>query len=120
MAVNSVSGIVMFLHRKSPEVSAKELWKVDSPPPEQLPLLRSSSDIAWALWNRVAGPNVRNIKYFMALTVVNVQTKTIVVPRALKAMGVADGVPKNWPGTGFKVNSDNDDERKAADALIGE
>jgi hypothetical protein len=102
----------MFLHRKSPEASAKEIWQVGNPPAYQLPCLLSSSDIAWGLWNPVAGPNnIQNIKYFMALTIVNPQTKNIIVPRALRAMGIEDGIPKDWPGTDFLVGSENESER---------
>ena len=43
-----------------------------------------------------------------------------IVPRALKAMGVSDGQAKLWPGTGFTVGAENETEKEAADALIGE
>jgi hypothetical protein len=76
--------------------------------------------VTWGLWNRVAGPTrLQNIKYFMALTVVNEVSQRILIPRALKAMGVANGSPQEWPGTEFNLNDPDKAKRQAAEALIG-
>ena len=114
-----MSGIVYFLHRESPEEAAKKLWEVDTVPAADLPHLRSSSDIAWGMWNRVAGAShLQDIKYFLAASVMNKESEPIIIPRALKAVGVADGIPKQWPGTDVIVGADGE-EGKAALALIG-
>ena len=116
-----VNGIIYFLARSSPEIAAESNWGVDTVPSDALPKLRSSSDLTWAFWNQVAsGTNsLQNIKYFIAMQITNDETLEIVM-RALKAMGVPDGEAKLWPGTAFTVGAENDAEKEAADALIGE
>lgn len=46
VGVNPVDGIVYFLYRQSPEDAAQEHWK-RRPRADELPALRSSSDITW-------------------------------------------------------------------------
>lgn len=46
VGINPVSGLVYFLHRQSPEDAATEHWG-RKPTGEELPALRSSSDITW-------------------------------------------------------------------------
>ena len=101
----------------SPEQGAADLWNLK---PEQvdkadLPKIRSSSDLAWALWNRV--PGEPKIKMIMALQVVNTQTADTIIPKALEAVGVTE--LKRWPGTEIVVGSENEAEAEAALALIG-
>jgi hypothetical protein len=95
------------------------LWGVEKPDPETLPGLRSSSDITWGLWSRMAPNNLANINYFMATFVVNEATASNIVSTALKATGVADGKPLVWPGTDFLVAEQDKELRKAFQALLG-
>jgi hypothetical protein len=119
IALNADAGIIYFIDRISPEAAGEDSWG-RKPESSELPRLRASSDLTWALWNRVAGPTrLQNIKYFMATTVVNPDSKRILIPRALKAMGVASGSPREWPGTVFNVNDPDKAKREAAEALIG-
>jgi hypothetical protein len=75
------------------------------------------------MWNRAARPNhdMKNIKYFMAVNIINPVTTYDIVPKALRARGEHKGA-KPWPGTSFqpfKQEGDNQDEADAALALIG-
>jgi hypothetical protein len=118
--VNADGGVIIFLDRKSPEYMAPKSWGVDHVDNADLPRLRSSSDIAWAFWNRYAGASrLRNINYFMSLTVINDATQDVLIPRALKIMGVENGIAKKWPGTELLVGAQNKKEREAAAVLIG-
>jgi len=101
----------------SPEQGAADLWNLR---PEQvdkadLPKIRSSSDLAWALWNRV--PGEPKIKMIMALQIVNTQTAETIIAKAFEAVGEME--LKRWPGTEIVVGSDNEAEAEAALALIG-
>jgi hypothetical protein len=95
------------------------MWGVEKPEPEKLPRLRSSSDITWGLWSHMASNNLANINYFMATFIVNTESVTNIVPAALKAKGVADGRPLEWPGTDFHVAEQDKELRKAFQALVG-
>lgn len=53
----------------------------------------------------------------MSLTIVNDETNKVIIPRALKAMGVDEA--KKWPGTDLIVGADEGAEAEAALALIG-
>lgn len=88
-----------------------------------LPKFRSSSDLAWGVWNRAAVPNydTTNIKYFVAVNVVNLETAYSIIPKALRLKGEHNGA-KPWPGTSFqpfKRERENKDEEEDALALIG-
>lgn len=120
IGINRKAGIVYFLHRKSPEHAAEELWGLDpdtTPDSAELPKIRASSDLAWGLWNRVPGEDVKHLTMFMAFGIVNDDTASVIIPRALQAAGV-DEVDK-WPGTDFVVGEGGAEMEEAAMALIG-
>ncbi|KAH9882553.1 hypothetical protein J1614_000789 [Plenodomus biglobosus] len=120
IGINRKAGIVYFLHRKSPEHAAAELWGLDpdtTPDAAELPKIRASSDLAWGLWNRVPGEDVKHITMFMAFGIVNDDTASVIIPRALQAAGV-DEVDK-WPGTDFVVGEGGAEMEEATMALIG-
>jgi hypothetical protein len=102
---------VYFLHRLSPEKSAEILWNNPSPDPAALPKIRSSSDLVFGLWNRVAAPNGNKIEKFISMNVINEDAEEI-IKRALKTVHVEDVQP--WPGTDFDMMGD------AGKALLGE
>jgi hypothetical protein len=54
----------------------------------------------------------------MSIHVKNQET-LMVITRALKAVGVAHGTAKTWPGTDFVIGAENQAESEAADALLG-
>jgi hypothetical protein len=108
---------VYFLHRKSPEKAAPDLWGIPANElnPAELPKIRASSDLAWGFWNRVQGQDLKHITMFMAFSIVNDDTASVIIPRALEAVGVDEVQP--WPGTDIIVGHEGQEE--AALALIG-
>ena len=92
-------------------------WGVD-PASDQLPVLRSSSDVAWGFWNRMNWGRRSNIRAFMSMMVINADTARI-IDQVIK-MRNADlpfdqqirGV-QPWPGTTFDV------DRVEGQALLG-
>jgi hypothetical protein len=118
--VNPQDGAVYFFNRESPEHSAGLHWKDKRPIPDDLPKLRSSSDLTWGLWNRVAVPryDIKHIKYFIVFNVANTVTKNAIVPRALKLKNLASDETKPWPGSGFGMDAEGE-EGEAARALLG-
>jgi hypothetical protein len=70
--------------------------------PDELPLSRSSSDIAWGFWNRASSRNLKNIQKIMSITIINSDTEAI-IKRVLEELDVPHGqpvllVPPLWPG----------------------
>jgi hypothetical protein len=81
--VNAKDGIVYFIHRKSPESTDSQRGK------DELPKIRSSSDLAWGMWNRADVPHhdIKNIKYFVAVNIINPATAYNIIPKALRLRG---------------------------------
>jgi hypothetical protein len=78
----------------------------------ELPLLRSSSDIAWGFWNRASWKNLKNIQKIMAITVINSETYTI-IKRIMEKVETPPGQPVSsmalpWPGTTITLDGDED------------
>lgn len=111
VGINRQDGIVYFLHRRSPEKGAEILWgDTPKPDPAALPKLRSSSDLAFGLWNRVPAPDGQKIEMFMSVNIVNEDAEEI-IKRALDTID-ADEV-RGWPGVDFDMATD------AGKALLG-
>ncbi|KAF2626279.1 hypothetical protein BU25DRAFT_471761 [Macroventuria anomochaeta] len=122
VGINPTDGLVYFIHRQSPEDAAGEHWRRGKPTHEELPALRSSSDIAWGMWNRVASGS-QKLNYFMAVSVINPETQYI-MKCALQQYNI-DEVPA-WPGKDFEFVIKNAKpkesdllEMEAALALLG-
>lgn len=100
-------------------MAAAELWGIPEKEVNkaELPKIRASSDLAWGLWNRVPGSDLKNINMFMSFGIVNHETATVIIPRALKAAGEPTGEAKPWPGT--DIIAGHAGHKKAALALIG-
>jgi hypothetical protein len=95
IGINARDGVIHMINRKSPESAAKNQWGVDNVPKNELPALRSSSDIAWGMWERMSPGKLGNINYIFSHQIVNKETRQIIL-RAL------DGQPlRTWPGTEF-------------------
>ncbi|CAG5159510.1 uncharacterized protein ALTATR162_LOCUS5616 [Alternaria atra] len=95
IGINAQAGVIHLLNRKSPESAAKTLWGVESAPRNELPALKSSSDIAWGMWERMSPGNLGNINYIFSHSIVNKETQAIIL-RALDGQPLAP-----WPGTEF-------------------
>lgn len=76
-----------------------------------MPKIRSSSDLVFGLWNRVAALNGNNIEKFVLMNVINENVEEI-IKRALETVHVKD--VQAWPGTDFDMMGD------AGKALLGE
>lgn len=101
ISVNGKDGYIFFTNRVSTAHSARTLWNIPQyapVPQDELPALRSSSDLAWGFWNRVSGHNLGNVNGFMSITVVNEDTGYI-IDLAVERRGY-DSLPV-WPGIRF-------------------
>jgi hypothetical protein len=96
---------------RSPAKAARTLW-LRAPKEEELPHIRSFSDIAWAYWNRAAVDDLKNIKYFLVTMIINTETNQH-VKRALQGLNPPKDEANGWPGAKFDVDSD------AGKALLG-
>ncbi|KAF1915787.1 hypothetical protein BDU57DRAFT_450258 [Ampelomyces quisqualis] len=113
MGVNAKDGLVYFINLLSPVQGAMQLWNNPNPSKDDLPAIRSSSDIAWGLWNRAVNGenmNVQKITKFMSLTVTNDETEEIIY-EALGRWKPPPGQPRledpvAWPGTTFDTTSE--------------
>jgi len=68
-----------------------------------MPALRSSSDIAWGLWNRASPGRLSNINYFFSVNIVNDDTLAL-IHRAM-IIGNRNYMPYA-PGVTFYPGSD--------------
>jgi hypothetical protein len=87
--------------------SARRLWRTP-PTPDQLPHLRSVSDIAWAFWRRATSPathDVRNIRYLFVTVVMNDETSRL-IETAHAGLTPPRSGPGVWPGTEFGMDGD--------------
>ncbi|KAF3046600.1 hypothetical protein E8E12_011154 [Didymella heteroderae] len=81
VGMNRQNDIVYFLHRRSPEKGTEILWKLQTdtePGPAALSKLRSSSDLAFDLWDRVPTPNKQKIERFISVNIVNEDAEEII------------------------------------------
>lgn len=104
IGINPIAGVVYFLNRRSAQEAAKLYWG-RAASHEELPALRSSSDIAWGFWSRERWGGVEGIKAFMSLMVVNVDTRRIVDEVLRVRYGEINEGVLPWPGTTFDVDN---------------
>jgi hypothetical protein len=89
------------MNRKSPQFAGKERKpKVEG---DQLPDLKSFSDIAWLKWKETIGDEPKTIRYFLTLSITNIDTRGV-FGRILTEAKYTE-VPK-WPG--YEVSADSD------------
>lgn len=91
---------------------AERLWG-RKPTADELPAIRSLSDIAWAFWNRGAAGNLQNIKYFFVTIIINHETNQL-IEIAHRKLDPPKSAPGGWPGTEFSMDSE------AGQAILGE
>ncbi|KAH3906715.1 hypothetical protein HBI56_228980 [Parastagonospora nodorum] len=111
VGVNGIGGAVIAMGIVSPAKAAAGLWCRDRKP-EELPHIRSFSDISWAFWNRAAAGNIQGIHYFMATMVINRETNQR-INKALSELTPPEEDTKGWQGHEFGMDSD------AGKALLG-
>ena len=110
-ALNAEAGMITLINVISPSWVAKRLWGRPALTSE-LPQVRSMSDVAWGMWNRISGGNVKSIKYLMTAMIMNIETREVI----REAHGTLE--PKRsetavWPGYDFPTTE------KAGQALLG-
>jgi hypothetical protein len=111
IGVNAAGGAVFAIGISSAAKSARRVWGV-VPKEDELPHIRSVSDIAWAFWNRAAAGNSQDIKYFFVTMIINPETNRH-IRRALKTLKPPKEEVEGWPGVDFDMESD------AGRALLG-
>ncbi|RAQ99818.1 vacuolar amino acid transporter 1 [Stemphylium lycopersici] len=112
IGVNAKAGAVYAMQLSSAAKAARRLWK-RAPRTEELPAIRSVSDIAWAFWNR-AHPSggLENIKYLFVAMIINKEANQH-VKRALSTLSPPREDVDGWPGHDFGMDTD------AGKALLG-
>lgn len=102
--VQDKAGAIMVNIAVSPASAFRQLYGRDARP-DELPQLRSLSDLLWAGWIRgsnphVGNPNPANLNYMFMMWVINEETLSI-MKRALKAKG--KDKYSVWPGDDFST-----------------
>ncbi|KAF3035315.1 hypothetical protein E8E12_004640 [Didymella heteroderae] len=96
-SINVKDGVVMSLDRISPRYAARD--RKPPVPNAQWPALRQFSDVAWIGWDSMTeGDEVMGLRYFLAVGIVNTETKQI-IRRVLDAKGWELSL---WPGHTFE------------------
>ncbi|RMZ70005.1 WD domain-containing [Pyrenophora seminiperda CCB06] len=105
IGVNAMSGMIMMLNRQNPASSAKALWRLPQlPPSDQLPALRSSSDIMWGLWKLENAYHPWDIKRFLSTPITNDDT-TDIIEKILEARHLRLESLMVYPGLEFQRNA---------------
>ena len=113
IGVNAEAGVVYAINLSSAAKAARRLWK-RAALPDELPAIRSVSDIAWAFWNRVHSDveSLQNIRYLFATMIINKETNQHIT-RALGTLNPPKEDVEVWPGHDFDMETD------AGKALLG-
>lgn len=98
-------------------MAALENWGNPTARKEWLPALASSSDHAWAFWNRANAGNLAGIKRIFSCMITNEITLAL-IDEALRTYPLSPGEQRpngvqKWPGNTFPMRYD------AAQALLG-
>jgi hypothetical protein len=101
--------MVTLINVISPGYSAEKLWK-RKPASNELPQIRSISDVAWGFWNRAG--NIKNIKYRMVAMIMNEETRNL-IRQAHEMLEPKHSETAVWPGFDFGVDT------SAGQALLG-
>jgi hypothetical protein len=113
IGVNTDAGAIYAMQLSSAAKAARRLWK-RTPLAEELPHIRSVSDIAWAFWNRahVSSESVQDIRYLFVTMIINPETNRH-VKRALSSLDPPREEADGWPGHDFGMDTE------AGKALLG-
>jgi hypothetical protein len=108
IGVNALAGAVYAIQLSSAAEAARRLWK-RAPLADELPAIRSVSDVAWAFWNRVHddATGLQNIKYLFVTMIINKETNQH-VKRALGTLTLPKEDVEGWPGHEFGMDTDAD------------
>jgi hypothetical protein len=104
MGVNAAGGALFMMNSVSAAHGAEKLWG-RTPNADELPHIRSFSDVAWAFWNRAASSNIQNIKYLFVNIVMNDETNRL-IEFAHRSLNPPRSAPPGWPGIEFSMDSE--------------
>ena len=73
---------------------------------DELPAIRSCSDIAWLLWKEFGQDvgNIKNLNYFLSLSITNAETQAIISSAIRSAIPDAESFPA-WGGYEFDTDT---------------
>ncbi|KAH6621762.1 hypothetical protein C7974DRAFT_315357 [Boeremia exigua] len=97
--INPKEGVIMALNRLSPNYAATD--RNPHVPVDQLPALNQFSDVAWIGWDAVTreeGEDIKGLRYFLAVGIVNPFTKRVI----RRAMDTKGWELSPWPGHTFE------------------
>lgn len=105
MTNTNPSTVLIATDRMSPQ----EIGSKASPPitGDDLPLIRAFSDMAWISWAALAEQvqfDVKNMHYFMSLSISNKLTQRVLSRCVREVLPAAWGFPA-WPGFEFETSS---------------
>ncbi|KAF3040968.1 hypothetical protein E8E12_009025 [Didymella heteroderae] len=104
-AVDEVNGVIIATDRASPQdIGSKKMPIIAG---DDLPLIRAFSDFAWIYWAALAdgiGSDVKNIHYFMSLSITNELTQRILSRCVREILPGSWGFP-DWPGFEFDTST---------------
>ncbi|KAF1849711.1 uncharacterized protein K460DRAFT_257900, partial [Cucurbitaria berberidis CBS 394.84] len=103
IAVNSAGAVILMNVISAAYSAEKFLWKKKAGTNE-LPHIRSTSDIAWGLWNRVAPGNVKEIKYLIVAQIMNTGTRDL-IRAAYETLTPPQSETRVWPGIDFNMDT---------------
>lgn len=93
--------VIIAMDRESPQSAGKDRKPVVAG--NELPAVRAFSDVAWLTWKNF-GADIKNLNYFMSLSINNLET-TAVVSRAIREiLPGAQGFPA-WGGYEFETDT---------------
>jgi hypothetical protein len=99
MALNTEEGVIIGMNREGPAEASKER----RPPLQanEMPQLNQFSDVCWIAWLELAkhnGHDPRNLRYFISISIINVETRSVVRRIMVeKHLGL-----DYWPGATFE------------------
>lgn len=110
--MNAKDGVIYFLNVRSALEGAKSSWKDENPPLDELPALRSISDMAWGAWHRMHpdGQGLNRINKFFVDSIVNPTTNAL-IKFAVNTYELPYYEPRpsslpKWPGLTFSMDTD--------------
>ncbi|KAJ4350677.1 hypothetical protein N0V95_004525 [Ascochyta clinopodiicola] len=94
-------GVIIAMDRNSPQSAGMERTPIIEG--DDLPALRPFSDLAWFSWKSLA-TDVKNLKYFMSLSIGNEETQSILSRAIREGVPGAQGFPV-WKGYEFSTDT---------------
>lgn len=95
--------MVALMNAQAPAFSAVTVWG-RKPATDELPHIRSASDIAWGMWNRAGASDVKDIKFLLVTQIMNPTTRELIT-KAYQTLVPPQSQDKVWPGVDFSMDT---------------